>query len=218
MPTTLQILHRTRRPPRFRNSTSAGTSAAGTTITISVPTGVLDGDLLIMAVALRGGTGVTNFACTGWTSLLSSNQGTNVQLNILYRVAASEPANYSPTWTGSFNAAGAIYAASRWDMVAPALTSQANTGSPAAMTAPSITPSNSPALLLLIGGSASGVTCTPATGMIERVDVKSTDASNNGALTIDEEVTRVASPTGTRAVTQSGGANSIAALVSVNSR
>jgi hypothetical protein len=203
--------------PRFRAVDTGNLAAAGTTLTIPVPRNVADGQLLIMVVSLRGGSGVTGFACTGWTSLLSSNQSTNVQLNVLYRLAASEPASYAPTWTGSNLAVGTIMAISGWDGVAPTITSQANTGSPSAATAPTITPSRSPSLLLMITGVSAGITLFTANpALTKRIDAKSTAGASNTALAIADEAIRYQAATGTRTMAMSGTGNNIGAAVSIN--
>src|SRR5258708_7834109 len=71
---------------------------------INVPTGVVDGDLLIMAAttqANNGGTPPTVAPPTGWTKFgqIASNSASfsNYSLALFRRIAASEPASYTVT-------------------------------------------------------------------------------------------------------------------------
>lgn len=71
--------------------------------TLTKPTGVVDGDLLILAVGgdLAASEDITYTVPAGFTQLLANtrshatNAGTNLQ--VWYRIASSEPANYTIT-------------------------------------------------------------------------------------------------------------------------
>ena len=78
-------------PIGYRAGTS-NSAASGTTLTLSVPAGVQNGDLLVASVTDWPGT-LT--APNGWTRALlpSVNQG------VWYKIASNEPASY--TWSGS---------------------------------------------------------------------------------------------------------------------
>lgn len=81
----------------FRAAASGSTgSACGTTSwTINVPTGTLNGDVMIAAIQ-HGNATLTPPA--GWTLINSvSNTGLTANLKTYYRVASSEPASY--TWS-----------------------------------------------------------------------------------------------------------------------
>jgi hypothetical protein len=195
----------------FRSAAGSGTVAAGTSLVIPVPPGVQNGDVMLAAVAVRGGSGVTGLAIPGWANLFTTNQSTNVQLGVFFKVAASEPANYTATWVGSFNAAGGIYAASRAVAASPLNGNQANVSS-VNVTAPSISPTVPP-LLVFVGGMSAGATFTPPPTMQERLDVKSTAGATNAAITFADEFIGVAGATGIRiAVADSAGGN-VGALV-----
>lgn len=78
------------------NTTS---QASGTTLTLTKPTGTVDGDLLITAIALRT-NGTLPTTLSGWTLILSQNSdgsGSPTQIAIYYRIASSEGSNYA--WT-----------------------------------------------------------------------------------------------------------------------
>lgn len=94
----------------FRASASANASAA-TSITISVPAGTANGDILLMGIALAGTTTITTPA--GWSVVATADNHGNADGNGGYarafsRVASSEPASYTVSFSGSSTAAGAI--------------------------------------------------------------------------------------------------------------
>lgn len=194
--------------PQFRNAATASTAAAGTSLQVAVPAGVKDGDVLLFGIAIRGGSNVTNLDVANWAPLFVTNQSTNVQTAVFFRVASSEPANYTATWTGSFNAAAAIYAAYNAATASPTNGNQANTSS-LNVTAPSINAGTGPVLLVFAGGMSAGATFTPPPTMAnrERADVKSTAGATNAAFTFADEVS-AGGATGTRvAVSDSAGGN-----------
>jgi hypothetical protein len=81
------------------DSTQAQNGATSTTFACNVPAGVLDGDVLI-AFAWQSTTSALS-APAGWTSVAASIQDSTDThtMEAWYRIASSEPANY--TWTGS---------------------------------------------------------------------------------------------------------------------
>lgn len=197
----------------FRGAAGAGTSAAGTSLVIPVPTGVQNGDVMLAAIAVRGGSGVTNMAIAGWTNLFTTNQSTNVQLSVFFKVASSEPTSYTATWMGSFNAAGGIYAASGAQTGTPLSGNQANAAS-VNVIAPSISPSG-PALLIFVGGMSAGATFTPPPTMLERLDVKSTAGAANAALEFADEILTTGGATGTRVAVADASGGNVGALIAL---
>lgn len=109
----------------FRSATTAFDDAAPTSKVISVPAGVIDGDMLIMAVAVRNASGSTTINTpSGWTKTLggAGTTGTSfIRHDIFWRVAASEPANYTPTWSQAADCAITILAYRNVDGVDPLL-------------------------------------------------------------------------------------------------
>lgn len=195
----------------FRNADSSGTAAAGTSLIIPVPAGVQNGDVMLAAVAIRGGSGVSNLAIAGWANLFTTNQSTNVQLGVFFKVASSEPASYTATWTGSFNAAGAIYAAYNANQGTPTNGNQANAPS-VNVVAPSVSPA-APALLVFIGGMSASVTFTPPGTMQERIDRASTAGATNAAITFADESLGSGGATGTRTAVANGSGGNVGALI-----
>lgn len=76
-------------------SNAAGATAGN--LVVNVPSGVANGHLLIACV-FKADDGVhTLTAPAGWTLIGSADASANIQSKMYYRVASSEPANY--TWT-----------------------------------------------------------------------------------------------------------------------
>ena len=201
--------------PLFRAAASAGTSAAGTSLAVNVPAGVVDGDMMVFGIAIRGGTGVTLLALADWTplALTPTSQSTNVQMGVWWRIASSEPASYTATWTGTFNAAAGIYAASKCSSVNTSA-AQANAAS-ASVTAPSITAPVGGSLLLFIGGMSAGATFTAPPTMFERIDVVSTAGATNASIEFAEEPFGSSGATGTRVATSTASGGNIGALLAL---
>lgn len=74
-----------------------------TTIVPTVPTGVVNGDLMIMIVVVNstGGTITTPTGWTLWSNLAASK-------SIYYRIASSEPSSYTVTYSASLTSSASI--------------------------------------------------------------------------------------------------------------
>jgi len=195
----------------LRGVNSSGTTAAATSLIIPTPVNVQNGDVMIAAIAIRGGSNVTNLAIDGWgAALFTTNQSTNVQLGLFFKVASSEPASYTATWTGSFNAAGGIYAAYNAATGTPTNGNQANSPS-VNVVAPSIAPVSG-GMLVFVGGMSAGATFTPPGTMQERIDRVSTAGAANATITFADE-TIGSGATGTRTAVSTASGGNVGALV-----
>jgi len=106
----------------FVNAATTGQSATSGTITVSVPSAVADGDLLLAAVANPSGDGLWS-SMTGWEAIpITTNsmeqQGTGSDLSdldaaLFYRIASSEPSSYTFTNTKSNHGNAGVIAAYR---------------------------------------------------------------------------------------------------------
>lgn len=84
--------------PTFVGASSVSTNN-GTTVTIAVPAGTADGDLMLMAFAKDTNSWT---APAGWTLIQAEGSLASVKYGaVYYRWAASEPANYQ--WVGNAN-------------------------------------------------------------------------------------------------------------------
>jgi hypothetical protein len=78
-------------------------SSGSASIVLTVPTGVSDGDVLLAIVSNRNAAAHT--VPGGWALVASATQ-----LTVYSHVAASEPANYTWSWTGACQTGGSIIA------------------------------------------------------------------------------------------------------------
>lgn len=189
--------------PAFKSITPANSAGAVTQLAITVPA-VANGDAMLFAVAIRGGSNVTGLTLNNWTPVFETNQGTNNKLAVFSRVARNEPASYTLTWTTAGTAAGAILVASG---TAPAslvdVSGAQGNASSVSVTAPSVATTTDGCLLVFLGGcaGATATTWTAPNGMTERADVGSTGGAPNISFTAAEQLLGAAGATGTRVAT-----------------
>lgn len=83
-------------------ASATNNTGSSTSITVSVPTGTQDGDVMIAAYGNGQDDGTTP-AISGWTSIGYVEDATisNNTLALFYRVASSEPASYTMTYDSS---------------------------------------------------------------------------------------------------------------------
>jgi len=85
----------------FVDGVASNNGAGGTTIVATMPIN-FNGDVLLMCIVVRGGTGTTITDPAGWTLLGAQvNSGTTLASKLYWRVAASEPASYTVTITSN---------------------------------------------------------------------------------------------------------------------
>ncbi len=110
-----------------------------TSITISVPTGTAENDVLFAAVATDGDVVVSPDA-GGWTQEINAANGTELNLDVWWRVAtASEPSSYSFSWSGNETSCGSMYRFSNIDTTTPVTGKVADGDSTSVITCPSTT-------------------------------------------------------------------------------
>lgn len=171
-------------PITHRGSTSASNGLGSTTLTIVRPAGVILGDVMVAAVAVRGGSAalIANVPA-GWTPIPGGanpiDNGTTLKLAVYYKVAAAvEPASYTWTFDSSRRATGGIQAYINVDTADPidvALGQATPDGTDHAT--PSVTTTLDGAMVVASFAVAAGATWAPQTaGLIERYDVTSNPA------------------------------------------
>lgn len=154
----------------------AGTSGDGnsSTITVTKPTGVVDGDLIIIAVEGNAGNTISSSTFTTGPSASNATPGS---LNTIYKTASSEGSSWSITVTGGGNYS---WACAAWSgAVYDTSTSQTDTTNPTTtLIAPSVTPGQSTNMLACIVGTKTGgggtITFTAPSGMTLRTNHSST--------------------------------------------
>lgn len=135
-----------------------GATAAGdkdcTSFTIEKPSDTNTGDLLIAAVATDGNNLASLSPPSGWTVLEKDSYGTEVTLGTWYKIAgASEPANYTFTWSNSEQVFGYILRFTGHDPNDPINASAKNKGGNTyTPLCPSVTTTVDDTIIFRIGG------------------------------------------------------------------
>lgn len=174
--------------PTFVGVSQTDTGSSNTTtLTLNVPAGVQNGDLLI-AVVFGSGGNVNDWVQTSWTWAVEQvNNSPN--LGIAYRTASSEPSSYSFTTATSRRLGGMIMAfrGAAWDVTGTLATDT--------YTASSITVSEANSILIGAWGvNASNQTWTAPSGMTEVSKYEGSNSANFAAYREDVN----AGSTGTR--------------------
>jgi hypothetical protein len=147
----------------FLNNANAFNNAS-TTLTVAVPSGTVNGNLMLASIGYNGNATITPPG--GWTLIATNSSGatsTDAKLSTYTKVANGEPANY--TWT--FNVANAvngyIWALKDIDTNTPVNASSTNSGTGTTVTHSSVTPSVNNTLLCAIAtnAAATGSFSTP---------------------------------------------------------
>ncbi|HTL31570.1 MAG TPA: hypothetical protein VL326_00520, partial [Kofleriaceae bacterium] len=206
-------------PITLRNvSTTKTNGVASTTFTVAMPTGTVQGDVMIASISSTG-TGTPTAVPSGWT-LVRSISGSGVGLFIYRKVAgAAEAGPY--TWTLGATAqsnAGGIESFYNVDNANPVDVDASATASPSStITAPSVTPTVSPSMLLTYHSYASSNNWTPPGGMTEAIDVFSDAAAGSTGVAIEGNYQALSSTaaTGTRSATAAGNNNDNSAAESL---
>ena len=173
---------------------------AVTAISINLPSGATDGDLLIAAV-MHGSDAAVISAPGGWTSIANGGcDGSNCTLGVWYKVAVSETGPYSFTWSGTNGAAGAILRYSGANISEPIDVSGADTGTSSSTTAPNLTTTVAETTVLRFAGVGDSVLDLPTDvyppGHVGRFAI---EKSGELGLAAAETTHALAGPTGTAA-------------------
>ena len=210
----------------YRLAQPSNNGAAGAaSITMTMPGGVTNNDLLFMHIAARGGSNMTIATPGGWTLLRNVNNGTFVRLATFYRVASSEPGSYAVTFGGTTPSQQAVGAITAYygvkSSAALSVNGATNTGNSVNPQANSIAAvANALVLAAYSHGAGNGTVAsqmfTTATGMAERYDNQSQNATaaNRSAAAMDDILTATAGATGNKPVTASATGRWVAHQVS----
>ncbi len=205
------------------SSASPGNNAGGaTSLTINKPAGVVEGDVMVAQVTVRGGTGTGITAPTGWTLLDRNNSTTTLGQADYYRVAgSSEGASYQWNFSATQKASGGIIAYSGVAEDSPIDNNGAahggkNSVSGTGVTAPSITTVTANAMLVGFFGTATGTTFTNAV-LTEEYDTASTGGSAGTRCTSEgaDGIQAVAGASGAKVATAAVAAVNIGQLLAL---
>lgn len=120
---------------------------------------------------------------SGWTQVNTAAYSTTVSLYVWYRIASSEPADYTWTWSGSVAANGAMLRVTGAHATAPCYVTSTNAGgTTTSHTATQVDATESETLLLGFYGNGSfgAASYTPPSGMTEVLDIGSSAIPGGG--------------------------------------
>lgn len=90
------------------SSTTNNLGSAGTTTVVTKPSGTVDGDLLVAILGNRAATKTMSSVPSGWTLITSNTGATNKGMYAYWKIASSEPSDWTWTWGASGLNAGAV--------------------------------------------------------------------------------------------------------------
>src|SRR5690349_15475831 len=96
----------------FRSKSTAANGAAPTSLNVTKPSGVVDGDLLIAFVTIAGDQTISSVP-SGWTTVGSTTTGTatgDCTQAVYAKIAASEGSSYTWSFSAGVDAAIAMVA------------------------------------------------------------------------------------------------------------
>lgn len=163
----------------FRSSSTNG-GGFGTTLTVTVPAGTLDDDLMVLNFHLEV-LGKTLGGLSAWTLVNQIQESTHAQVHeqfVYVKKAASEPASYTITWDATSQwRSSAIASYSGVDTTIPQdVAGSEATGNSATVTATGITTVTADAMLVMCADSIDGGARASAwtSPLVEEVDVNET--------------------------------------------
>lgn len=199
----------------YRASTSASQATGTTSWVITKPSGSVQDDIVLVTISLQNTYAIT--VPSGFISISGPTdwQGTR-RVQFFYKIlGASEGASWTFTIATATSGSWQASSFSGIDLVNPINASgfQFNNASTTSMSAPSISPTVTNTMLVLMGVANSSGTTTPPSGMTERADVANATAFNLSYLS--SELLTSSGATGTRVATNSGSSYSVAGLVAL---
>jgi hypothetical protein len=194
----------------FRAASSKGTKLAKT-ITITKPSGVQSGDVLIAGLYVREQPTIT--PPSGWTLIRQDGKA----YSYVHVAGPAEPASYKWTFPAVHTAAGGIVAYSGVSNVTPVqATSGKVNGKSKSITAPSVTTTQPGSMVVGLFGVNQKTTIAPPSGMTERVDVASTNDVTNATTELAELLVANPSATGGKVATAGIAGGNSGQLIALN--
>ncbi|MBI3977136.1 MAG: DNRLRE domain-containing protein, partial [Chloroflexi bacterium] len=196
-------------------------TASPSSLTVSRPPGVQNGDILIAHLALRGGKSSVVPVPAGWTLVGFGHSDSTIWSGVYYRVvpvAQNEPASYTWSWSPAGAAAIGIAAYSGVSSTNPidGSSKQVNTVSGStAVTAPSITTTANNDRLLFFAAVSGGNSVTPPSGMTERWDHRSNSGTANATGEFADKALGAAGATGSQTGTAGFASPNVGHLVTL---
>jgi hypothetical protein len=197
----------------------ADTNSGGSLVSslqVNVPVGTITNDVMVALVVVGPSAGFlpTITAPIGWTSIRTDTDPGNNTLKqqLWYRVANSEPANYTWTFSLSVKAAGAIVTYANANTGGP-IDDKAGQGnaSSTSVTAPGVTTTKDSDTLLFLGSTNAGQAVSAPFGESQRVS----NGTNTPGLGVGDDLLGNAGATGNRTGSTNTAAVNIGQLVAL---
>lgn len=172
----------------FRNSGTGNNGSGATKVTVNVPSGVQNGDIMIASITIKAGTGTT-ITQGSWTALGAqlASPDTTVSQKIFWRVASSEPGSYDFTLSVSHAGSGIITAFSLGSSLLPNSNNYGGQGTNGSLTitTPSLTftSTGGDGVALFCGGMGFGGNTTAAPTSFTEAANASSVAGASGTTT-----------------------------------
>ena len=192
----------------FRGASTA-TAKSANSLTVSRPTGVQSGDVMLAAITVNGSpASITPPVTGGWTLLRQDQSGSALRQYVFAKVAVAEPSSYTWTLPAKFPLGAAITAYSGVDTSSPFV--NAGRVNPKSL---SITTDGFTAVPgdVFVGffGIATNTTIAPDARMLERAEALQTAGSKKSTLEAADDVIDVSGATGTRVATGTSGKGAV---------
>lgn len=208
----------------FRSAATAANGAAPVSLTVTKPSGVVDGDVMIAFVTISADKTIVA-APGGWIQLDSRSTGSatgDCLTAVWYRVASSEGANYVWDFSGGADAAAAIVAYSGASTSAPVQVSgyRLMSSSATTHTSPSVSTSSDNTVTISAYGTNpvfnGDTTFTTPAGLTARAEADpGVGTTNRAVLAVYDKVTASAGATSDKATTINNSAKGVAFTVAI---
>ncbi|MGH2500358.1 MAG: glycosyltransferase family 2 protein, partial [Candidatus Limnocylindria bacterium] len=189
----------------FRAAASQVTPGNNSSLTVGTPAGTAQGDVMVAAIAVQGGSSATVTAPSGWTLVRRTDNSTTIALAVYRKVAGpSEPASHTWTFGADRRAAGGISAYSGVDTASPVdVEGGQSTSSGTSHATPSVTTTVANARVVTAHAAHANASWTPPAGMTERFDRVSSGGPQHASVEGNDAAQAAAGATGTKAATSS---------------
>lgn len=182
--------------PPVVESSGTGVGAGSTTLSISAPSGIQDGDLLLMYVAYAyAGDDFT--LPSGFTNIPIANAGGNIRGIFAWKIASGESGDYVVSWPATPQASGVVLRISNHNGI-DTLAQQYNVSLVNTHTAPAATAASDQSLVLRTAlrqrGQGAVITTPPTTIVVSQ---QGSTALDSRTTAISGAVQAVAGTTGT---------------------
>lgn len=165
----LVLFNKVQAQPLYQNSVT--NTGSGSPASVNAPTGISNGDLLVVGFMFEKGSAETINPPAGWTLILRTNNSTDCGMATYFKVAgASEPASYSFSVNNGSKWCLGISRITDAETSTPVYAFGGSTGGSGNPVAPSVATTGNNGLILCYYTNKKNATYTPAAGTTERYD------------------------------------------------